>query len=381
VVLEALRVDHEWASRRFHAFVLDGMRDNQAAMARQPGVTYYPYLEPCRGAARGLVDALAASAAVVVTDEFPAFFLPAMVERVGRRLDVSLETVDSYGLLPLRAFDRAFGTAQAFRRAWQGALASHLAEGPARDPWADPLAITPWRLPAEIAGRWPDVFTWLDSGHRLDDVPVDHAVGATPLRGGAAAAQARLTAFVAEDLAAYGEGRNDPDRDRSSGLSPYLHWGHIGAHEVFERLIAHEGWLGHLPSRATGAREGWWGMSPAAESFLDELVTWREIGGNMSVLRPHDYDRYESLPSSVRTTTTATNRCRRGPASRWIATPPIRAIRCTSSMPSSARRPTTRSGTRRSGSWCATGASTITCGCSGARRSCNGRPRRARRWR
>jgi deoxyribodipyrimidine photo-lyase len=300
VVLEALRVDHEWASRRFHAFVLDGMRDNQAAMARQPGVTYYPYLEPCRGAARGLVDALAASAAVVVTDEFPAFFLPAMVERVGRRLDVSLEAVDSYGLLPLRAFDRAFGTAQAFRRAWQGALASHLAEGPARDPWADPLAITPWRLPAEIAGRWPDVFTWLDSGHRLDDVPVDHAVGATPLRGGAAAAQARLTAFVAEDLAAYGEGRNDPDRDRSSGLSPYLHWGHIGAHEVFERLIAHEGWLGHLPSRATGAREGWWGMSPAAESFLDELVTWREIGGNMSVLRPHDYDRYESLPAWAR---------------------------------------------------------------------------------
>jgi deoxyribodipyrimidine photo-lyase len=36
-------------------------------------------------------------------------------------------------------------------------------------------------------------------------------------------------------------------------------------------------------------------MSPAAEKFLDEAVTWREVGYNMAFLSP-DSDRYESLP-------------------------------------------------------------------------------------
>lgn len=37
------------------------------------------------------------------------------------------------------------------------------------------------------------------------------------------------------------------------------------------------------------------GTSPEAEAFLDELVTWRELGFNMASKRP-DCDRYESLP-------------------------------------------------------------------------------------
>ena len=36
-------------------------------------------------------------------------------------------------------------------------------------------------------------------------------------------------------------------------------------------------------------------MAENAESFLDELITWRELGFNMCWQRP-DYDKYESLP-------------------------------------------------------------------------------------
>ena len=36
-------------------------------------------------------------------------------------------------------------------------------------------------------------------------------------------------------------------------------------------------------------------MSPSAESFLDELVTWRELGYNFCWQRS-DYDQYSSLP-------------------------------------------------------------------------------------
>ena len=42
-------------------------------------------------------------------------------------------------------------------------------------------------------------------------------------------------------------------------------------------------------------------MSESAESFLDELVTWRELGFNMA-WQYSDYDRYDSLPDwAIRT--------------------------------------------------------------------------------
>ena len=60
------------------------MRDNARATAGTRA-TYYPYVEPQRGAGRGLLDALAARAAVVVTDWFPAFFLPRMIAAAAAR--------------------------------------------------------------------------------------------------------------------------------------------------------------------------------------------------------------------------------------------------------------------------------------------------------
>jgi deoxyribodipyrimidine photo-lyase len=297
VVLEALRVDHPWACGRFHQFVLDGMRDNTRALSGRPGVTYFAYLEPAPGEGRGLLPALATHAAVVVTDAFPSFFLPRMVAAAGARLDTCLEAVDSNGLLPIHAFDRAFLTAHAFRRAWQQVLAIHLGAAPEHDPVAGLPAVPAWPIPAEIRARWPDAFSWLGEGRSLSDLPIDHAVGPTTLHGGSRAAHERLDAFVSSELQAYESERNDPDRDAGSRLSAYLHWGHISAREIFDRVMASEGWLGQLPARPTGGRAGWLGVSPTAEAFLDQLITWREVGYNMAACRPDDYCRFESLPA------------------------------------------------------------------------------------
>jgi deoxyribodipyrimidine photo-lyase len=294
VVFEALRADHEWACDRFHQFVIDGMRDSARACAAA-GVAYHPYVERAAGEGRGLLAALARAAAVVVTDDFPCFFLPRMVAAAGRALDVRLEAVDSNGLLPIRTFDRAFPTAHAFRRALQRELPAHVRDVPAATPLANAALCPAAPLPADITARWPDALAWLDAGGTLAELPIDHAVAPAEMRGGETAARARLAAFLDEDLPNYGTDRNQPERDVTSRLSPYLHWGHLSAHEVFAALMAREGWLGDLPSRASGSREGWWGVGPEAEGFLDELVTWREVGYNMSAVRP-DYDQYTSLP-------------------------------------------------------------------------------------
>ena len=157
VVLEALRCGHRWASDRIHRFVLDGMRDNALAFDRA-SVTYHPYVEPATGAGRGLVEALAARACVVVTDEFPCFFLPRMVAAAAERLRVRLDVVDSNGILPLSVAPGAFPTAYAFRRFLQRSLLVHLEAFPDAEPLQklQPRAAA-FDLAGEITSRWPNL--------------------------------------------------------------------------------------------------------------------------------------------------------------------------------------------------------------------------------
>ena len=300
LVLEPLRAGYPWASDRFHRFVIDGMIDNEARL-QGCGVAYYPYVEPTDGAGKGLVEALAEHAAVIVTDDFPAFFLPRMVQTTAQRISVRVEAVDSNGLLPLRASDGPFATAYAFRRFLQRELPAHLA----RPPHADPLDILPSsseaQVPADILGRWPAA-DLSDPAALIARLPIDHSVPPVDQRDGAEAAAARLSAFVEGALDRYATDANHPERDATSRLSPYLHFGHTSTHEVFDRIAAHEGWTSARLSRdARGSRAGWWGMSESAEAFLDQLVTWRELGFHRC-LHVDRYDTYEALPEWARKT-------------------------------------------------------------------------------
>ncbi|HZU99739.1 MAG TPA: deoxyribodipyrimidine photolyase [Planctomycetota bacterium] len=305
VILEPLRCGYRWASDRIHAFVLDGMRENASTLVESP-VRHYAYVEPEPGAGRGLLRALAERACVVVTDDFPGFFLPRMVEAAARQLPVRLETVDSNGILPLRVAMKVYNTAHEFRRFLQKTLPEHLDVFPRRDPFKGTRLEPAEPFPRAILARWKPASPALLAREpaALAKLPIDHSVAPVPgVEGGAQAALARLRAFLATRLRRYAEERNEPDEDVTSGLSPYLHFGHIAAHRVFEDLMRRERWTrDDVAPKATGSRSGWWGASPAAEAFLDQLVTWRELGFNMSSKRPDELDRYEALPTWARTT-------------------------------------------------------------------------------
>lgn len=298
VIFEALRIDYPWASRRFHRFVLQGMSDNAAAIKSTPAL-YYPYVEPTKNADHGLLAALAKKACVIVTDDFPCFFLPRMVGVVARKIDVQLEAIDSNGLLPMKAADRTFTVAHSFRRYLHHHLRDHLLEFPHAEPLAGakmPRAEASLIAAIQTKYRPASAELLCASAAALDALPIDQTVEDAAMDGGSAAAQRTLTTFLEGKLARYGEERNSPEADAASGLSPYLHFGHIGAHDVFAQLIEQEQWdVSKLSAKPTGSREGWWKMSPSAESFLDELITWREVGYNMAS-RETNYDRYESLP-------------------------------------------------------------------------------------
>ncbi len=304
VVLEALRVAYPWASDRLHRFVIDGMRDNEEALERA-GAFYYPYVEPREGAGKGLLRALAEHASVVVTDDFPAFFLPHMVAAAARQVPVALEVVDGNGLLPLSVADRAFTAASHYRRFVQRELPRRLDAFPRPNAFAGVRLRRLSKLPGSIAERWPRASRALLDGDpaALAALPIDHEVPAVAARGGAGAARARLSRFVAKQLTRYAELRDAPEADGTSRLSPYLHFGHIAAHEVFAASMRAEGWSpDRLAPAATGAREGFWGVGASAEAFLDQLVVWRELSYNTSAKRPRDYDKLASLPAWARET-------------------------------------------------------------------------------
>ncbi len=303
LVLEPLRSGYRWASDRLHAFALGGMRANREHFARR-GVTYHPYVEPEHGAGRGLLATLAARAATVVTDDFPCFFLPRMQAAAARALDVSLVAVDSNGLYPMWCTDRVFTTAASFRRHLQKELRPHLECFPADDPLADRELPRLDGVPAEVARRWPAADEALLEARpeALARLPIDHRVAAVDLEGGADAARARLERWVRVGLPSYHEDRSQPESEAPSGLSPWLHFGHISTHEVLRAVFARDGWTpARLADRPNGSRSGWWNASPEVEAFLDELITWRELGFNRCS-HTRDYDRYESLPEFARET-------------------------------------------------------------------------------
>ena len=248
VVLEALASHYPCASARLQAFVMEGMLDNLGDF-KNSAATYHPYVEPHRGEGKKMLAGLVQRACLVVTDDFPAFEIPKWIDRVASRSPVLVEKVDSNGLFPMRATDRLFLTASSFRRFLEK---QPQPEFPCRD------ALAGADLPKLQHLQLPP--TGLDAPPKVVDPSV--AAVAHP-RGGASAARKQLRRFLSSTS------------QSSTGLSPYLHFGHISAHEVYQAIKESR--------RPEGVR------------VLDQLTTWRELGFNMCALSK-DYDKYCSLP-------------------------------------------------------------------------------------
>ena len=260
LVYHGLRHDYPWASDRIHTFILESVADLYAEFAGR-GIQYAFYLErgPTPGSASPLVT-LADRAAVVVTDWFPTFIVPRQVRTLRELTETPVIAVDACTVVPLRFHEKEYISAAAFRPRVLAALPHFLERGP--EP--EPRIRRPVDLPFD-----PTVPLGAADGTAGASIPrlvasceIDHAVPPSPLlRGGPAAARARLRRFLESGLPRYVEERGDPNAGATSMLSPYLHFGNLSPREV---LVA--------------AREA----GPAAQfaKFQDELITWRELSYN-----------------------------------------------------------------------------------------------------
>ena len=301
VVYEGLRLDYPWASRRLHRFVLEGMRDNRDA-ARPLGLSYWPFVETPEQPGRGLLARLAERAAVVVTDDFPCFIIPGQTAALAARSGAGIVAVDGNGLVPLSRLGAPVSAAAQLRPRLHRAFV---------EAWAQRAAAEP-RVPAVAARRIDPPFEPADLedlDRLLARVPVDPTVAPvaeTP--GGRRAARRRLDAFLKTRLPGYADHRSEPrslEDGHASGLSPYLHFGHIGIEEVAERVLATvPGWSpAAVGVDAAGKREGFFSRNRDVNAFLDEALTWRDVGFQWHWTRRADTERLEqALPAWARGT-------------------------------------------------------------------------------
>jgi deoxyribodipyrimidine photo-lyase len=301
VVYEGLRLRYPWASARLHRFVLEGMRANAATAARL-GLGYWPWVERKPGEGRGLLAGLAARAALVVTDDFPCFIVPAQTEALAAATDVAVVAVDANTIVPVSALGPTVSAAahlrprihRAFALAWE-----HRAAARPRVPEAARGVPAPPFEPAALG----------DLDALIASLPIDRSVAPVPdLPGGAPAARRRLADFVAHRLRGTAERRSrpaPPAEAHQSGLGPYLHFGHIAIEEVAERVLATTGdWSpAVLDAHAVGRREGFFCRDPDVNAFLDEAITWRDLGLHWHWMRRRDTASLErALPAWARAT-------------------------------------------------------------------------------
>lgn len=291
VVVEGLRHDYPWASERHHRFVLEGMRDNAAEAARL-GIAYWPFAGTPEEPGRGLVRGLAARACLVVTDDWPCFVVPAHIEALARKTDRAVFAVDGCGVVPLSLLGAPVAAAAHLRprlhKAFGDAFRSRARAAP-EVPEQGAHALEPPFAP------WDG-----DVDRTVEAAGVDRAVKGVPgIRGGCGAARERLARFVADGLPRYAEERSKPaapEDGAASGLSPYLHHGHLAIEEVVSAVLTRAYGSAEITTGASGKREGFFGTDPNVNAFLDEALTWRDVGHHW--LR-HRRDDAESLAAAL----------------------------------------------------------------------------------
>jgi deoxyribodipyrimidine photolyase len=274
VVYEALKLNYPWANARHHTFILQGMRDN-ARVARELGLTYWPFVETEHDRGRGLVKRLASEAVCLITDDYPGYIVPAHNRAIAAACNVSVRLVDGNCIVPLARLGPTVGAAAHLRPR------IHKQFGEA---WQFRAARIP-RVPASSKGELqPPFATWdpePDIAHFVAALPIDQSVRPVPgVQGGSVSGRQALGAFVAKKLRGYAEGRNEPNapaRTAASGLSPYLHYGHISIQEVAEAVLGAD-WTPQQINSKTRNKDDFFCRDANVNSFLDEAITWRDLG-------------------------------------------------------------------------------------------------------
>ncbi len=273
VVYEGLKFYYPWASDRIHTFILEGVQEKRAAFEKL-GIRYIFYLQKDANSPKDTVARIAKDAALIVTDDFPCFIIPRHNEAIAKKAEIPVFAVDSNGVIPMSRFEKEEYAAFTIRPKIKRMLHEYL------KPFEEEKII----VKAENLNiECPDTIVE-NIADLVSECTIDHSVKPSPIfHGGTINGRQRLKKFVAEILTNYNQARNKPEKDGSSRLSSYLHFGFLSSLEI---ALAVQNSDAHQESK---------------DAYLEELIVRRELSFNFTRFN-EEYDSIRSLPAWVQKT-------------------------------------------------------------------------------
>ncbi len=272
---EGLTCSYPFANDRFHTFLLEGVPETSRRLSKL-GIGYVFHLRKRKSDPNDALYGLAADAAAVVTDDYPTFIAPTHNASVPSKLPVPYYAVDSSCIVPMSHFDKQEYAAYTIRPKINKVLARFLTPVPAikmKKKWDRPVSPLHFQVSdANIAAL-------------VADCEIDHSVAPSAgFRGGRKEAERRLKHFLENNLRRYAKTSNQPSEKSTSGLSPYLHFGHISSLEI-----------------ALAAKEYAAEHKLIPDEFLEQLIVRRELAFNFARFGPQP-DTLSALPDWAQAT-------------------------------------------------------------------------------
>ena len=278
ILFEGLRSNYPWNSERIHSFVLEGMKDNYG-QAKKLGLNYFCYVETDKEISKNILLDFASNACAVITDDFPCFIIPNQIEKLSNKIDVKLIAVDSNSIIPISKYGEVSWAARGLRtRIHKNFEEAYLNKSQKELTFFQPKKKTKFKYESFIP-------TEKNISEVLKKIKFSNEVPKVEIFGGYSEAKKKLNLFLEKNLNRYKDFRSNPHSPEitsGSALSPYLHFGHISVDEIITEVFnfnSKKEWtIKNLNSELKGDREKFFHSNPNINSYLDELLTWRDIG-------------------------------------------------------------------------------------------------------
>ena len=275
VVYEGLKYNYPWANDRLHTFILEGVEEKRKAFAYL-GIKYVFYLQKDKHSPKQTVAKLAECAALIVTDDYPCFIIPGHNETIASKANIPVFAVDSNCIIPLAKFKKEEYAAYTIRPKINKLIDNYL-----RPYVEESVNIAAKNIDLDCSDT---VVTTDNIAKLVAECDIDHDVKPSKkYKGGTIAAKERLDLFIKNILPDYDKTRSKPDRDGSSRLSSYLHFGFISPLEIA---------LAVTDAKAS---------EDAKDAYLEELIVRRDLSFNFT-RHNKTYDSLGSLPDWVHNT-------------------------------------------------------------------------------
>jgi deoxyribodipyrimidine photo-lyase len=247
------------ANLRHYRFLNEGIPDIAAALAKR-NIGFVLRRFPEHNLVKFCDEV---TPALVVGDENPMREPEHWRHLAAQKLRGPFWTVDSDVIVPSRLIEKEQYAAFHIRKKLEAQLDRFLVKP------TNPHARVEWKMPPQLHSLPADfdVTEGWDLNRSVSPV--------NTFKGGTKEALRLLREFTHKKLARYSKDRNHPELDGTSCLSPYLHFGHISPLTVA------------LAVRDADASKA------DKESFLNELLVWRELAINF-VTYNQNYDNFES---------------------------------------------------------------------------------------